>query len=433
MPFQDDLNSADNELFGLEDFQHYKESPELEQMRQDFINVPDAVATPALEDAVNAKIPMMFVSKISDPYTNLAIEDYIFQKMPIPEKSESARYKRLLFYVNSPCVVVGKNQNPWKEANIPLLNSLHIPLLRRKSGGGTVVHDSGNVNFSFMTTKSDFNRFSFVNMVVDAVNNSGKSEHTIKVNDRGDIVTIDDYKVSGSAYKLAKGRSYHHGTMLLDLKLDILGQLLATSREKNGLVEATSSVASVKSKVKNIGMENEDFMHVVSDAFREVHGADVEVSEEEKEHNEMLGLEDFVAALQKMAETFVIDEDTVLADDIITTAEELRQWSWKYGSTPKFTHQFCHDKLGVTIKFVIGKHAVVEDFIVQLTPSSTEEAGSMSEQELEEAFIFLRQVVNESKDAELEDKLKYKGSEIAGFITNDELSDWLGMCIDGSV
>ena len=62
--------------------------------------------------------------------------------MPIPENDSKENYNRLMFYKNWPCAVIGKNQNPWKEVNLPLLNSLHIPLVRRRSGGGTVVHDS---------------------------------------------------------------------------------------------------------------------------------------------------------------------------------------------------------------------------------------------------------------------------------------------------
>ncbi|EGV64486.1 Lipoyltransferase and lipoate-protein ligase [Yamadazyma tenuis ATCC 10573] len=405
VPFGDDLAAADAELFGLEDFQHYRESPDVMDKTRNIFSEPIKHDTTSLEAAATTKEPMVFVSKLEDPYTNLAIEDYVYNKMPLPQKSDLHSFNRLMFYTNSPCVVIGKNQNPWKEVNLALLNSLQIPLLRRRSGGGTVVHDSGNVNFSFMTTKSEFTRFNFVNLVCEAVNSTRLSKYPIEVNQRGDITTVkqDDnisYKVSGSAYKLSKGRSYHHGTMLLNSRLDILGKLLSTTKEKNGSIESTSSVASVKSKVTNIEMASDDFIKCVSDTFKDVYGTD------------------FVESNSKTAQTFVIDKHTQLNPSITELANELRSWEWKFGNTPKFTHEFFNKKFGLSIKFHVDKSAIVSDFEVHT-----------DDNKLTNHFEFLRQVIDDGQA----EKLKYRGSEVAGLITHDEISDWIGECIDGSV
>lgn len=427
VPFQDDLDGVDDELFNLEDFQHYQQPQHETQLNHHQLNqvpqepIPTNSNHVELKDAAVAREPTVFVSQLTDPYTNLAIEDYVFTRMPVPEGSQTSPFNRLMFYINTPCVVVGKNQNPWKEANIPLLSSLHIPLIRRRSGGGTVVHDSGNVNFSFMTPKSQFDRFLFVDLICKAVNGSGLSPQRIKVNERGDIVTENEFKVSGSAYKLAKGRSYHHGTMLLNLKLDILGQLLATSPEENGIVEATASVNSVKSKVANMEMDSDKFIEVVTDTFRDTYGVDIELEEDDKNHNDMFGISDFVEANQKVVRVVKITENTQLPEEVYKTAQELREWAWRFGSTPKFTHKFTNEKYGTSVQFSVGKNGVVEGVEVET-----------ESQQITEAFEFLHEMIQQNEGKLLDEKLKYTGSEIAGFITHDGISDWIGQCIDGT-
>ena len=156
---------------------------------------------------------MIFISKIVDPGINLAFEEYLFRHS-VPNI--------LFLYRNSNCVIIGRNQNPWTETNINLLNSLHIPLIRRKSGGGTVFHDLGNTNYCCMMPRNDFKRSIAANMVTNALLNL---DIPAQVNHRFDIV-IDQKKISGSAYKIANSKSYHHGTMLIDTDLRNLKNLL---------------------------------------------------------------------------------------------------------------------------------------------------------------------------------------------------------------
>lgn len=435
MPFQDDLTAADADDFNLQDFQHYKESPDVLQKQQELFGEPttskEAVTKVLLEEVAQLREPVIVVSKLSSPYKNLAIEDYLFSRMPLPE-DPLANYNRLMFYTNTPCVVIGKNQNPWREVNLPLLNNLQIPLIRRRSGGGTVVHDTGNVNFSFMTTKDKFDRFTFANLIKKAVNNLG-AKYEITVNDRGDITTVEQpdgvsYKISGSAYKLAKGRSYHHGTMLLNLRLDILGKLLLRDEVKVGVVDAMSSVSSVKSRVINLKLGNEEFVRIVSEEFNRVYGTGVgvkdtadttdTVSEDDFDTIELFGLSDFVAAPQ--TRTLVIDEDAQLPDVVLKTEKELREWEWRFGATPKFTHQFTNEKLGFTIKFFVDKKAMVKKMELEFSDGPK----LISQQKIVESFEFL--------DLMMKEGIKYQGCTIAGFITNDMISDWLGNAIDGT-
>lgn len=437
VPFQDDLSPVDEDLFNLGDFHNYQESPEVKAHRKMLgleetgaenrlkgekvgakpqLSTIDAFKSTKFQHACELREPVVFVSKILNPYVNLAIEDYIYHHMPLPEGNNC---NRLMFYINSPCVVIGKNQNPWKEVNLPLLNNLRIPLVRRRSGGGTVVHDSGNVNYSFMTTKEAFDRKAFAELVRDSVNSVVPTEKQIMVNDRGDIITQNGhYKVSGSAYKLSKGRSYHHGTMLLNLRLDVLRQLLHRDEKKLGYVTSEMSIASVKSPVTNLELDQESFVEAVINGFQKKYGVAVETpgedATEEFDQTEMLGLSDFVSGFsERTCKVFYIEERDELPAEIETVKSELMEWEWKFGNTMKFQHKFVRGDF--LVEFQVAKKGIVESF--QLT--GADEHTCLS-------FEFLQTVLDRG------DRISYTGSNIAGYVTDDELSEWIGEAIDGT-
>lgn len=437
VPFQDDLSPVDEDLFNLGDFNNYQESPDVKARRKQLgldetangtqrsNNKPEPIRqefptetfrNTKFHHACKLRKPVVFVSRILNPYTNLAIEDYIYHHMPLPQQNNC---NRLMFYVNSPCVVIGKNQNPWKEVNLPLLNNLHIPLVRRRSGGGTVVHDSGNVNYSFMTTKEAFDRKTFADIVADAVNTIAPADKQITVNDRGDIITKKgNLKVSGSAYKLSKGRSYHHGTMLLNLRLDVLRQLLHRDEKKLGYVASEMSIPSVRSPVTNLGIDQDSFVRAVTDGFKQKYGLVVDKPEtdevDEFDQTEMLGLGDFVSGFsEKTCEVIYIEDTDVLPAEIEAVKNELMEWEWKYGNSTKFQHKFVHGDF--LVEFRVAKKGVVESF--QLTSA---------DEKVTQSFEFLQAVLDRG------DSITYTGSNIAGFVTDDALSEWIGEAIDGT-
>jgi len=193
----------------------------------------------------------VYASQSDNPFLNLSIEHFLLQKPP-------ANSTILFFYVNRPCVVIGRNQNPWLEADLKLLaepaSLLHprdggsiplapgstVDLVRRRSGGGAVFHDAGNINYCVICPTEEFTRDKHVEMVVEALR---RDNPRARVNKRHDIVLdqgpydpegsepdasdmhatryqgnggISPLKVSGSAYKLTRTRSLHHGTCLLN-------------------------------------------------------------------------------------------------------------------------------------------------------------------------------------------------------------------------
>lgn len=442
VPFSDDLTPIEYGDYNLEDFLHYHpNNTDTSKPRQE-----DSSDFPGDEflKATVSKEPMVFISKIKDPHWNLAIEDFIYNQMPLPSDN-ATNYNRLFLYSNSPCVVIGKNQNPWKEVNIPLLQSLRIPLLRRRSGGGTVVHDLGNTNFSFMTSKANFDRQKFSRKLVEVLNDSRLSKFKLQVNERGDIVSLPGadgmtYKVSGSAYKLSKGRSYHHATMLLNLRLDVLKKLLSRDEKKLGVVDAKASVESVRSKVKNLHIPSEDFIQLAIKGFREEYGiikdttaysneiinnndGDETSIEHEYDQDELFNLKDFMvsAPRERQVKVIYIEDSMSFPLEVKNTYKELKSWDWKYGATPKFTHYFTNEEIGIHVRIEVGKHAEVKDVAVNVLNSC-----QLSHESVFDSFKFLQQVLRT-------EPITYTGSRVAGYITNDQISDWLGSSIDGTI
>lgn len=256
----------------------------------------------------------VYVSQCYDPYVNLSIEHYLLQKTP-------ADSVILLFYVNRPCVVIGRNQNPWLEANLKTMRTkrIHHPgislgtdygsdfinpqLVRRRSGGGAVFHDGFNINYTVICPTQDFTRDKHVEMVVRALRaNNDRTRVTERhdiVVDQGDLLPEEarpevadthetaysqssdrpPLKVSGSAYKLVRNRSLHHGTCLLNSpNLGLLSEYLRSPARTYLKARGVESVRSPVGNVYPLGMTGarELFQQKVMRAFATMYGLDTQ-------------------------------------------------------------------------------------------------------------------------------------------------------------
>jgi lipoate-protein ligase A len=225
---------------------------------------------------------LLFRLTSEDPYLNLSIEHYIFQHVPLATRV-------LLFYINRPCIVIGRNQNPWVEINLQLLKDIShetsaksqilskVDFVRRRSGGGTVFHDDGNVNWGVICDANEFTRDKHAEMVVRGIQQAGAKN--VRVNDRHDIVLESDLgsrplKVSGSAYKLARGRALHHGTALCQSKnLGIIPEFLRSPAKS---FITAKGVDSVRSPITNLDLDPEAFCQGVEAQFRELYNVSSE-------------------------------------------------------------------------------------------------------------------------------------------------------------
>jgi lipoate-protein ligase A len=180
----------------------------------------------------------VFISPFHNPFLNLALEDHFLRG--------GADLPLLLFYVNRPCVVLGRFQNPWLECQLPFLVEKDIWMVRRQSGGGCVFHDEGNLNFCFITKETMIDRRKHAELLKEAF---AKADIELQISPRHDLWLQDKSgewkKISGSAYKQTKFGSFHHGTFLVSSDLAKLEESLKHTM----IPKDTKSIASVRSKV----------------------------------------------------------------------------------------------------------------------------------------------------------------------------------------
>ncbi|PKY04058.1 hypothetical protein P168DRAFT_252839 [Aspergillus campestris IBT 28561] len=322
-------------------------NPGFGSVRHNSSLAPDQFAQLASRESSKHQI---YQSHSTDPYVNLSIEHFLLEHAP-PDSSI------LFLYANRPCVVIGRNQNPWLETNLRQLyndrvagaqgstpdsdNALYV---RRRSGGGAVFHDQGNLNYSVICPRTSFTRNKHAEMVVRALHRVGATNTS--VNDRHDIVLSmangdQPRKISGSAFKLTRHRALHHGTCLLDSpNINGLGSFLRSPARD--YIKA-KGVESVRSPVANVSSQFEDalipfsmqmVMSSIADEFAQMYktGPDA-VRRAQRAHvyePELYAGEDWVAGA--VGETQADTEP-----EISKGLNELRSLEWKYTQTPQFT------------------------------------------------------------------------------------------------
>ncbi len=185
---------------------------------------------------------MLFVDNtgLTDPRLNLALEEHVLRRKPVDDDC-------LLFYVNAPSIIIGRNQNTIEEINPDVVDARGVRVVRRISGGGAVYHDLGNLNFSFITpyVSGRFNRYEhFTGPVIEVLRSLGVPA---ELGGRNDIVA-GGRKISGNAQFASAGRMFSHGTLLVDSHLDDVTDAL---RPRPGKVES-KGMKSIRSRVANI-------------------------------------------------------------------------------------------------------------------------------------------------------------------------------------
>lgn len=196
------------------------------------------------------------------PYHNLALEEYLLMSV---QPGQCILY----LWQNRCTVVIGRNQNSWKECRTADLEKDGGYLVRRLSGGGAVFHDLGNLNFTFLVRQEDYDVGRQLDVILRALQ---KMDIHAEKSGRNDI-TVDGHKVSGNAFYTTHGHCYHHGTLLLHVDMERLFRYLNVSPDKLQL----KGIDSVRARVANLTEFNPDAtVELVSrkliDAFGEVYG-----------------------------------------------------------------------------------------------------------------------------------------------------------------
>ncbi|KAI0397168.1 hypothetical protein F5Y17DRAFT_13057 [Xylariaceae sp. FL0594] len=343
-----------------------------------------------------SNLVQVYISRSTDPYLNLSVEHFLLQK----SRPQSVV---LFLYTNRPCIVIGRNQNPWVEVNLGLVNQPgilerlrtqrdgervvgnaapgpreldvggsgddgDILLVRRRSGGGTVFHDVGNVNYSVICPPSMFDRDNHAEMVARALRSLGVP-YGVRVNERHDIVldvsssataanpnqkspppaqtgmeesrtqgVAKTFKISGSAYKLTRSRSLHHGTCLLSSPhLPLLSRLL---RSPAAPFIKARGVESVRSPVRNVGVSNTDFEEAVVSEFRKMyeHYEPETPSATQQQTNlpDVPPEDRHQAPRNEISVETIADAEVRLIPEICAGVTELSSPDWIYAQTPQF-------------------------------------------------------------------------------------------------
>lgn len=194
----------------------------------------------------------------NDIRMNLATEEYLMNHADVSEPL-------FLVYIQSPCVIIGRNQNAYEELDLNYLRKNHITLTRRISGGGAVFDDLGNMSFSFVKKRDEVQFGDYQNVtepILSALHKMGATQ--AQSGGRNDLY-IDGLKFSGNAMYSKNNRTYSHGTLMYDVDLSVLDRILTVSKEKI----ASKATPSVKKNVTNVkGYLKPEFQFERTEDFR---------------------------------------------------------------------------------------------------------------------------------------------------------------------
>lgn len=285
----------------------------------------------------------IYFSQSTDPYHNLALEEQLFESRPAG--------CILYLWQNQHTVVIGRNQNAWKECRLSLLEQEGGKLARRPSGGGAVYHDLGNLNFTFILPRAQYDVARQLSVIQKAAAAFGiRTEFT----GRNDLVESGaGAKFSGNAFRLGEETAMHHGTVLVDVDMGRLSRYLAPSQEKL----RAKGVESVRARVANLrdfapALTTKSMRDALADAFIALYGP------------ARLGQE---SALDQAALT--------------RRTERFASWEWRVGNTPRFElsleRRFAWGELELALHLHKGyvqeaaaySDAMEEDFIARIAPA----------------------------------------------------------------
>jgi lipoate-protein ligase A len=250
---------------------------------------------------------MIYINNANtNPFFNMAVEEYLLKEF---------KEDCFMLWRNEPAIIVGKNQNTLSEINLEYVQANNIPVVRRLSGGGTVFHDLGNLNFTFIKNNSVENFNNFKKFTVPIINVLKSLNVNAEFSGRNDL-TIDGKKFSGNAQYNYKNRVLHHGTLLFSSDISNLSKAL----QAKPLKFQDKSIKSVISRVTNISS------HL----------------------KEPLTIMDFEALIMN----FIITEDSSASlyefnDYDLCNINKLREekystWEWNFGHSPKYN--FINEK-----------------------------------------------------------------------------------------
>lgn len=291
----------------------------------------------------------VFVSSVTEPMVNMGLESFFLNKY----EGEGC-----LVYRNAPCVVIGKNQNPYREVNVGFCKSESLRVLRRISGGGTVYHDLGNINTAFFGKRmgiADNLYERWTEPVIEFL----KSLGLVAERDGRNGLELLGQKISGSAQALKQHRFLHHATLLYSSDLRALESSIDPIP---GLVEGRG-IASHRSPVTTIS--------------KHLDGADTVEAFQAKL------VDFFLSTFGRSAVSGIPDEAEKHVQESVK--EQFSSWEWNIARTPPFEFRLPISGGNLVLKINKGIiRSCVTEAVAELAPIDFE--GLIGEPFVEETF-----------------------------------------------
>lgn len=240
---------------------------------------------------------MLIESTTQNPGYNLALEEYLL--------SFTSQYDCILYlWQNQNTVVIGRHQNPWQECNLSLMEKEGVVLARRLSGGGAVYQDLGNLNFTFIMPRKNYDFQRQAGVILHALSALGIQG---EISGRNDLL-VQGRKFSGNAFLLREKQAYHHGTLLVDVDQEKMSRYLQVDPEKL----KAKGVTSVKSRVINLreclpSLTIAQLKEALKTSFAQEYG------------------------------DYEMRQDLLAQPEAFAFAEKYSAWDWVYGKSPQFS------------------------------------------------------------------------------------------------
>jgi len=307
----------------------------------------------------------------NDPYFNLALEELLL-------KSSNEEY--FMLFVNSPSVIIGKHQSGHIEVNTKFVTKNQIPVIRRISGGGTVYHDLGNLNFSFIRESEsgkqvDFRKYT--QPVIDFLQQMGVDARFEGKND----LKIDGLKISGNSEHIHRNRVLHHGTILFNTQLDVLRNCIRTDKSRYSSRAVASNPSSVVNLIEKLSCFDDitRFKAAMMDFF-----------------------------LKSYPETYPyeLSEIEILeAESVALSKYKTWEWNWAYGPEYSFSNTFEIVKTPHSCLLFVKDGLIMESTI----------SGSQKMEKVSKKLVGCRHMVNDLSEVFIKENINLNQEEIFNF------------------
>ncbi|HGD1380236.1 TPA: lipoate--protein ligase [Streptococcus agalactiae] len=243
------------------------------------------------------------VNTSNDPAYNVALEAYAFQKLTDIDEI-------FILWINEPAIIIGRHQNTIQEINKEFIDKNGIHVVRRLSGGGAVYHDLNNLNYTIISNNTQEGAFDFQTFSKPVIDTLAKLGVKAEFTGRNDL-EINGQKFAGNAQAYYKGRMMHHGCLLFDVDMSVLGQALKVSKDK---IES-KGIKSVRARVTNI-------VDHLSDKITVQEFSDAILAQMKEEYPEM---DEYVFSDAELSEIQAMRDN------------QFATWDWTYGKAPEYT------------------------------------------------------------------------------------------------